>query len=71
MILIIWCDEYMASIKDSVIAFLKDLPDNVSIDEIMYHLYVKQKIIRGKQQIDDGHTHTHEEVEELSKAWLK
>ncbi len=61
----------MASIKESVIDLIKTLPDNVSMDDIMYHLYVKQKIIHGKKQVEEGHLHSHEEVEEMSKEWLK
>ncbi len=61
----------MATVKDAVISLVRELPDDVSIDEIMYHLYVKQKILRGKQQLETGQSHPHEEVKELAKKWLK
>ncbi len=61
----------MATVKDAVISLVRDLPDDVSIDEIMYHLYVKQKILHGKQQLDAGQSHPHDEVKELAKKCLK
>ncbi len=61
----------MATVKDAVISLVRELPDDVSIDEIMYHLYVKQKILHGKAQLEAGHSRPHEEVKELAKKWLK
>ncbi len=61
----------MATVKDAVLSLVRDLPDDVSMDEIMYHLYVKQKILRGKQQLESGQSHSHEEVQELANKWLK
>ncbi len=61
----------MSTIKESVISLLKDLPDDVDMEEIMYHLYVKQKILRGKEQLAQGKTHTHEEVKEMARKWVK
>jgi len=61
----------MATIKDAVISLVQELPDDVSIEDIMYHLYVKQKILRGKQQLAAGQFRPHEEVKDLAKEWLK
>ncbi len=61
----------MTTVKDAVISLVRELPDDVSIAEIMYHLYVKQKILHGKQQLKTGQSRSHEEVNELAKKWLK
>jgi hypothetical protein len=61
----------MATVKGAVIELIKNLPDDADIDEIMYHLYVKQKISRGKLQRAEGHSRDHAEVEELAKQWLE
>ncbi len=61
----------MATVKDAVISLVRELPDDVSIDEIMYHVYVKQKILHSKAQLEAGQSRPHEEVMELAKKWLK
>jgi hypothetical protein len=61
----------MASEKENVMQMIKDLPDDVTLDEIMYHLYVKQKIIRGLEDIRQGKTYTHDEVREMARKWVK
>ncbi|MHA1105704.1 MAG: hypothetical protein ACTSPN_08285 [Promethearchaeota archaeon] len=57
------------SVKEEVISLLHELPDDITLDEIMYHLYVKQKIIKGLKDIENGNTYTHEEVKEMAKKW--
>ncbi len=57
------------SVKEEVISLLHELPDDITLDEIMHHLYVKQKIIKGLKDIVDGNTYTHEEVKEMAKKW--
>ena len=59
----------MASVKEMVMELIQELPDDVSIDDLMYHLYAKQKILKSKHQIALGNIRTHEEVEALSKTW--
>ena len=31
-------------LKEEVISLIKELPDDITLDDIIYHLYVKQKI---------------------------
>ena len=61
----------MATEKENVMQMIKDLPDDVTLDEIMYHLYVKQKILRGLEDIKQGKTYSHEEVKKMARKWLK
>ena len=44
----------MATEKDNVIQMIKKLPDNTSLEDIMYHLYAREKIIRGLKDADEG-----------------
>ena len=55
----------MAPEKENIMQMIKDLPDDVTLDEIMYHLYVKQKILRGLEDIKQGKTYSHEEVKKM------
>jgi len=57
----------MPSAKEAAINFIKSLPDNLSIEEIAYKLYINEKISKAQQQIKDGKYVTHEEA----KEWMK
>jgi len=61
----------MAIIKESVMSLLKDMPKNSTLEEIMEILYVKQKILKGQRQLENGQFYTHEEAKEIMKQWLK
>lgn len=60
----------MSQVKDSVIAMVRSLPDDVTIEDIMERLYVEQKILKGQQQLREGKFHTHEEAKAILKKWL-
>lgn len=61
----------MHSAKEEVIEILKGLPDNSTLEEIQYHLYVRQKIERGIKDVEDGRTFTQEEMERRMEKWLE
>lgn len=61
----------MQKAKEEVIEILKRLPDNSTLEEIQYHLYVRQKIERGIKDIEDGRTSTQEEMEKWMEKWLE
>lgn len=61
----------MASIKESVILLIKDMPENSTLEDIMETLYVKQKILKGQKQLEAGQFYTHEEAKEIMREWLK
>jgi hypothetical protein len=52
----------MASAKQSALKLLDRLPENAGWDDIMYELYVKQKIERGQQAAAEGQTVSHGEA---------
>ncbi|KKN37833.1 hypothetical protein LCGC14_0759420 [marine sediment metagenome] len=60
----------MPSVKDSVIDFIKKLPDNLTVEEIAYKLYIDERINKAQQQMKDGNYLTHEEAKERLKKWL-
>jgi predicted transcriptional regulator len=53
----------MQSAKQEVMELLKGLPDDSTLEEIQYHLYVRQKVQRGIQDVEEGRIYTEEEVE--------
>jgi predicted transcriptional regulator len=57
--------------KQTVRELLDRLPDDCSLDDIQYHLYVLQAIERGQADAEAGRTLSHEDVaRELRKKWL-
>lgn len=58
-------------VKQSVQALLDRLPEDCSLDDVQYHLYVLQSIERGQADAKAGRTISHQEVaRELRKKWL-
>ena len=58
------------TVKQSVIELLDKLPENCTLDEIQYHLYVLQTVERGRQEFAQGKKLRHEDVmRELRKKW--
>ncbi|KKK45735.1 hypothetical protein LCGC14_0491990 [marine sediment metagenome] len=58
-------------LKEIVISLIKKLPDDITLDDIIYHLYVKQKLIKAKEDIAQGRTYSHEQVKDMAEKWLK
>ncbi len=52
----------MENAKQSAKQIIDHLPDQSTWDDIMYELYVKQKIEIGLEAIEEEQTLTHEEV---------
>jgi len=60
----------MKNTKQEVIDLIAQLPDDCTLEDIQYHIYVKQKIVSGLQDIEKGDAYTQEEVEERLSKWL-
>ena len=57
--------------KERVLRLLEGLPDDCSIEDVLYHLYVIRSIDRGLSDADAGKTIPHEEVaEQLRRKWV-
>lgn len=61
----------MKTAKDEVRELLQNLPDDASIEDIQYHLYVRQKIQGGLAAAGQGRTLPHEEVVRRMARWLE
>jgi predicted transcriptional regulator len=56
--------------KDAVRAMLDRLPEDCSLEQILYHVYVMQCIEEGDRDIREGRVIPHEEVmQELWERW--
>lgn len=60
----------MTITKEKLNTLIKDLPDTVDIEEVMYRLLLLQKIEAGESAIREGGALSHDEVMmRLSKKW--
>jgi predicted transcriptional regulator len=57
--------------KETVRALLSRWPDDCTLEDVQYHLYVLQAVARGEADDASGRTIPHEQVdEELRRKWL-
>ena len=62
-----------SNVKAEMIKMLDALPDELTWEDLQYHIYVRQKIERAMQGLEAGRTFSQEEVEKhfegLMKKW--
>lgn len=61
----------MKNPKEEVRDLLDQLPDGASLEDIQYHLYVRQKIRKGLEAESAGKVVPQEEVERRMARWLE
>ena len=61
----------LPSAKEATLRLVERLDDNVSFEDIIYELYVLEKIQRGMKDADEGRVVTHEEAGARLSRWLK
>ena len=59
----------MQPAKQEALATITRLPDDTDMDEIMYRLYVLDKIRKGQQAVEQGHTVSSEELKREIDSW--
>lgn len=58
--------------KETVRALLDRLPDDCSVEDVLYHLRVLQAVERGQADAAAGRIISHEEVETaMRQRWLR
>jgi len=59
----------MSTIKDKVAELIHHLPEDSTLEDIQYHLYVLEKISKGQQSIKDGKGISNEEAKARLSKW--
>ena len=57
--------------KDEVRELLEKLPDDASLNDIQYHIYVRQKVEHGLEAIRAGNVVPQKEIEKRMARWLE
>lgn len=61
----------MAQVKEEAISVIRSLPDDCTLEDIHYHLYIRAKVERGIKAVDEGRFVTQEEAEKRVTQWLR
>lgn len=54
-----------AVVRDSAIDLIRSMPDNAGWEDIMYEIYVKQKIEKGMADSENKKVMSHENVKKM------
>lgn len=57
--------------KDEIAELLRELPEDVSLEDIQHHLYVRQRIARGELEADAGQSISNDEMRKRLGNWLE
>jgi hypothetical protein len=60
----------MSAVKQEVSTLLESLPDDCTLEDVQYHLYVLEKIRRGAERAEREGALTQAEAESRLGAWL-
>lgn len=58
------------SVKAEIIKLIQELPENATLEDILYKIHVKAKIEEGLKEIEEGKGIPHEEAMERISKWL-
>ena len=61
----------MSTAKEEVRQLLDRVPDDASLEDIQYHIYVCRKVDRSLEAADQGRVLTQDEVERRMARWLE
>ena len=59
----------MQPVKQEALNAIGQLPEDVDMDEIMYRLYVVEKIRKGQQAVEDNQTISHKDMKKEIDKW--
>lgn len=61
----------MNTAKQDVAQLLQHLPDGATLEAIQYHVYVLEKIRRGRADMANGEGRSTEQARERLRRWLE
>lgn len=60
----------MKKAKQIVRQILDDIPEDATLEDIQYHIYVQEKINNGLRDIEEGRVIDNKEIEKRMMKWL-
>jgi len=59
----------MSVLKDKAIEIIKKLPDNCSVDDIIYEVYFISQVIEGLKEANEGKLIEHKKIKSEIDQW--
>lgn len=60
----------MLTAKEVALEVINSLPDNCSLDDISYRLYLRRKLERSARDIEEGRVYSTDEAREIVQGWF-
>ena len=57
--------------KQQVIDMIEGLPERIDVDELMYRLYLREKLEAAEEDVHEDRLISHEEVVKETTKWFK
>jgi len=61
----------MTPVKKELISWIRALPDDCSVEDVWYYLYVRKKVEEGLEALEEGRVIPHQEAKRRMAKWLK
>jgi hypothetical protein len=61
----------MTTVKDEVEQLLRRLPEDITLEDVQYHLYALEKIKHGRVDVAAGRRYSEAEARERLSRWLR
>jgi len=59
----------MSPAKQLAIDVINSMPDDCTLDDIAFRLYLRRKLERSDKAIEEGRVHSYEEAKEIVETW--
>ena len=60
----------MATAKEEVRRLLESLPDDASLEDVQYSIFVRERIERARNEANDGKLIEQSEIESRMRHWI-
>lgn len=60
----------MKTAKEEVRELLDKMPEEASLEDTQYHIYVRQKIQKGLEAANEGRVISQDEMEKRMRRWI-
>jgi hypothetical protein len=60
----------MQTAKEVALEVIQSLPDDCTLDDISYRLYLRRKMERADKAIEEGRVHSYEQAKEIVQSWF-
>ena len=61
----------MEATKQDILKLIERMPDDASVEDIIYELYLRATVEKGQEDIRQDRTLSHSEVMEDIREWLQ